>query len=160
MAGELTFRPLEAADLPMLHEWLARPHVAEWWDAPQSAPEHGYIALLDSQPIGFVQWYAVAGAGGGWWEDETDPGARGIDQFIADPAQLNRGLGARMVRAFVEILFRDPAVTMVQADPAPDNLRAIRSYARAWFRPVKEVRTPDGAALVMVAISDRRIWSV
>ena len=27
----LLFRPLTQADLPLLHEWLNRPHVAEWW---------------------------------------------------------------------------------------------------------------------------------
>jgi hypothetical protein len=28
---ELTFRPLTTRDLPLLQEWLSRPHVAEWW---------------------------------------------------------------------------------------------------------------------------------
>ena len=25
------FRPMSADDLPLLRDWLARPHVAEWW---------------------------------------------------------------------------------------------------------------------------------
>jgi hypothetical protein len=43
--------------------------------------------------------------GRGWWEDETDPGARGIDQFLAEAHQLNQGIGRRMIRAFVNNLF-------------------------------------------------------
>jgi RimJ/RimL family protein N-acetyltransferase len=99
--------------------------------------------------VGFVQSYVVLGSGDGWWEDETDPGARGIDQFLAHESQLNQGLGRAMVRAFVARLFADAAVTVVQTDPSPDNTRAIRCYAAAGFEPVGEVTTPDGPALLM-----------
>lgn len=160
----LSFRPLRADDLPMLHAWLARPHVRHWWGEPPSPAElsedllptgaeastRGYIALHDSEPIGFIQSYVVMGSGDGWWEDETDPGARGIDQFLAHADQLNRGLGSAMVRAFVEQLFEDPAVTQVQTDPSPQNERAIRCYRRAGFEPRGEEDTPDGRALLMV----------
>jgi RimJ/RimL family protein N-acetyltransferase len=46
-------------------------------------------------------------------------------------------------------LFEDPAVTVVQTDPSPDNTRAIRCYAAAGFEAVGEVVTPDGPALLM-----------
>jgi RimJ/RimL family protein N-acetyltransferase len=162
----ISFRPITAADLLTLHDWLARPHVSEWWGEPESFADveahyrpriaaesmtRGYIASLGGQPIGFIQSYVVLESGGGWWEQETDPGARGIDQFLADVEQLGRGLGSAMVRSFVDgLLFLDPSVTKVQADPAPDNQRAIRSYARAGFLPQHEVMTPDGPALLMV----------
>jgi RimJ/RimL family protein N-acetyltransferase len=87
---------------------------------------------------------------GGWWEDETDPGARGIDQFLANADQLGIGLGSAMVRAFVDRLFEDPQVTQVQIDPSPDNARAIRSYEKAGFVAGGEVVTPDGPALLML----------
>jgi RimJ/RimL family protein N-acetyltransferase len=56
------------------------------------------------------------------------------------------------VRAFAERLFEDAQVTRVQVDPAPDNARAIRCYARAGFLPQREVRTPGGPALLMVRL--------
>ena len=161
----LTFRPLADADLPMLHEWLGRPHVAQWWgptpSAAEVAEEFGpaiagatahwcYVALRDGAPIGFVQAYAPAAwHHQGWWLDEHDPGVRGIDQFLADAGQLNQGLGTAMVRAFVAELLRDPAVTRIQTDPAPDNARAIRCYEKAGFRAAREVVTLDGPALLM-----------
>jgi RimJ/RimL family protein N-acetyltransferase len=110
----------------------------------------GYIAWLEGQPIGFIQSYVVLGSGDGWWEPETDPGARGIDQFLASAEHLGRGLGSTMARAFVDELFLDPAVTKVQADPSPENERAVRSYLRAGFQPRGAVLTPDGPALLMV----------
>lgn len=160
----ITFRPLTRDDLPMLHDWLGRPHVAEWWhDAPSledmpaefasctvaDAPVRSYVALLDATPVGYIQSYVVLGAGDGWWPDERDPGARGIDQFLADPALLGRGIGTAMVRAFVATLFADPAVTRVQTDPDPTNARAIRCYEKAGFQRVGEIVTPDGRALLM-----------
>jgi RimJ/RimL family protein N-acetyltransferase len=105
---------------------------------------------LDEEPIGFIQSYVVKDSGDGWWEDEQDPGARGIDQYLAEAGSLGRGLGSSMVRAFVTFLFQDPAVTKVQTDPSPDNERAIRCYRKAGFRDVGVVDTPDGPALLMV----------
>ncbi|MBA3659598.1 MAG: GNAT family N-acetyltransferase, partial [Gemmatimonadales bacterium] len=32
----IAFRSLTRADLPLLHEWLTRPHVAEWWGTTPS----------------------------------------------------------------------------------------------------------------------------
>ena len=81
------------------------------------------------------------GSGGGWWEDETDPGVRGIDQSIGEPELLGRGLGTQLVRALVQRLFDDSEVTRVQTDPAPHNLRAIRCYEKAGFRVTE--RVPD-----------------
>jgi len=159
------FRPLTASDFPLLHEWLHRPHVAEWWSEPQTLAEieeelsadiassviFPHLALLEGEPVGFIQWYDVMRADPEhWWKDETDPGARGVDQFLANASQLGRGLGTQMVAEFVARLFRDPSVTKVQTDPDPRNARAIRAYEKVGFRGVGEVVTPDGPALLMV----------
>jgi aminoglycoside 6'-N-acetyltransferase-1b len=164
----ITFRPLCGADLPLLHDWIHRPHVVRWWgggDAggnledttkkylprlQEASSISAYIALLSGDPIGFVQSYVALGCGDGWWEDETDPGVRGIDQFLCDAGKLGQGMGSRMVAAFVRQLFQDPAVTKVQTDPDPTNARAIRCYEKAGFHPVGTVATPDGPALLMV----------
>lgn len=90
------------------------------------------------------------GLGDGWWEEETDPGARGIDQFLANPEQFGQGLGRKMIAAFVNQLFQAPLVTKVQTDPSPENERAIRCYRRVGFVDVGEIVTPDGLALLMV----------
>jgi RimJ/RimL family protein N-acetyltransferase len=160
----LSFRALARADLPMLHEWIGRPHVTSWWNEPSSAQalERDYLPAIDGRsttrafiaelagvPIGFIQVYRVMDSGDGWWPDERDPGARGIDQFIADAGRLGQGLGTAMVRVFVDRLFEDPGVTCVQTDPSPANVRAIRCYAGAGFETVGEVLTPDGPAILM-----------
>ena len=164
----IVFRSLREADLPLLTRWLAQAHVREWWggDEPPpsiedarakylprmdaASPIRCYIALIDDEPIGFVQSYVVRGCGDGWWEDETDPGAIGIDQFLCDGRRLGQGLGTRVVRAFVQRLLAEPGVTKVQTDPDPANVRAIRCYEKAGFRRLGTVTTLDGPALLMV----------
>jgi AacA4 family aminoglycoside N(6')-acetyltransferase len=169
-ASELnvTLRLMTEHDLPMLRDWLNRPHIVEWWGGEDERPtldevlEHylprvmaeesvtPYIAMLGEEPIGYAQSYVALGSGDGWWEDETDPGVRGIDQSLANPAQLNKGLGTILVRTLVETLFADPAVTKIQTDPSPSNSRAIRCYEKAGFVQQGVITTPDGPAVYMV----------
>jgi len=83
-------------DLPMLHDWLNRPHIVEWWGGESARPTleevHArylprilaqdrvapYIAMLQQVPMGYAQSYVALGSGDGWWEEETDPGVRGM----------------------------------------------------------------------------------
>lgn len=164
----VTLRLMNEQDFPMLHDWLNRPHIVEWWGGDEARPTlsdvqeeylpsalakesvTAYIATLDNEPIGYAQSYIALGSGGGWWENETDPGVRGIDQSLANPSHLGKGLGTKLVRALMEMLFKDPEVTKIQTDPSPDNLRAIRCYEKAGFVRQKTKDTPDGPAVYMV----------
>lgn len=151
-----TFRPVEPADHPMLQDWLGRPHVAAVWGEADLAEDFRakdgfapHIALEDGVPAGYIQYYRVmATQEDGWWLDETDPDAYGIDQFLADG--LEKGRGTEMIRAFVDLLFRELGASKVQTDPAPDNGRAIRSYEKVGFIPHGLIDTPDGQELLMV----------
>ena len=114
-----------------------------WIADPAMVQPH--IALLDGKPLGYIQSYIAMGSGEGWWAHETDPGVRCVDQSIAGAAQLNRGLGTTIVRAFVKKLFKDPQVTRIQTDPDPRNARAIRGngcYEKAGFRAVGKCERP------------------
>jgi aminoglycoside 6'-N-acetyltransferase Ib len=51
---------------------------------------------------------------------------------------------------FVAFLMKDPGVTEIRVDPRPDNLRAIRCYAKAGFQERGLITTPDGPAVMMV----------
>jgi RimJ/RimL family protein N-acetyltransferase len=165
------FRPFTFDDLPLMLQWVQRPHVRRWWGADEtlaSLTEHYgpritgedstrlFIAQRHGRAIGFCQRYVVVhSADDGWWPDETDPGARGVDQFLADESSLGRGIGSAMVRAFVDSILADPQVTVVQTDPSPANIRAVRSYLKAGFHAQRLVQTPDGPALLMRRWRDR-----
>lgn len=173
MPPPITFRALTEADLPLLHAWLTRPHVTEWWEPaptfeevcadyrPRLAPPSvhpldapagvtQYLACDALEPVAYMQAYRVmAHRADGWWLDETDPCALGTDQFIGLPERLGQGLGTRLLRAFIRFLFEDARVTSIQTDPAPENARAIAAYRKAGFRDVGRVTTPDGPALLL-----------
>jgi AacA4 family aminoglycoside N(6')-acetyltransferase len=164
----LTLRLMTERDLPMLHDWLNRPHIVRWWGGEEERPAledvlkqyppivlaeeavTPYIAMLGEEPIGYAQSYVALGSGDGWWEEETDPGVRGIDLSLANATQLNKGLGTKLVRTLVERLFSDRTVTKIQTDPTPNNHRAIRCYEKAGFVQEKVITTPDGLAVYMV----------
>ncbi len=162
----VTLRPMAEHDLPMLHQWLNRPHIVVGWGGERPTIQQvqqcylpriltaervtPYIGLLGGRPLAYAQSYVALGAGDGWWEDETDPGVRGIDQSIADPELLGQGLGTRLVGALVDLLFSDSQVSRIQTDPAPHNLRAIRCYEKAGFRRIRTIVTPDGPVLYML----------
>jgi len=180
MEPAITFCALTESDLPLLHTWLSRPHVTAWWEPaptseqvredymPRLAPPDmlpldapagvvQYLAYEAGEPVAFVQAYRVmAHQSEGWWPDETDPHALGVDQFIGLPDRLGQGLGTRMLKAFVAFLFKDPRVTCIQTDPAPTNARAIACYRKVGFRDIGVVETLDGPALLMRITRDAR----
>lgn len=162
---EITFRKLKAEDIPLLRQWFKEPHVAEFWEEPTSETElrdkylrqlkardvRSYIIYLGSEPIGYIQEYEACLLSGGWWPD-AQPGTFGMDQFIGRPDLINKGIGTRVIRFFTEVLFTNPDVLEIIADPSPKNERAIRAYEKAGFKHMGPVTTPGGEALLMKLI--------
>lgn len=158
MAGEITFRPLSEADLPLLRGWLARPHVRRWWGEPDvevetiraalGSPDFGaFLFFEDGRPAGYIQWWRPDGT----WDipvEAPPETTRGIDLSIAEESDLGRGLGPHAIRAFVERLAAE-GVRRVLIDPAPDNAAARRAYAKAGFAPVAEGVREDGPYALM-----------
>lgn len=156
----ISFRPLEHADLPLLREWLGREHVARWWGPPPTleavAREYGpaisgaeptrlYVILLDGRAAGLIQTYRLDDWRETWAEPETrEPGAAGMDLFLAEESLLGRGLGPRVIRRFVAaIVFADPAIRSCWADPAVANRRSWRAFEQAGFQAIRDVWAPD-----------------
>ena len=83
LTPQVTLRLMTEQDLPLLHEWLQRPHIVEWWGGEagllDSSPRPGpatfprvlaeervtpYIALaVATSPIGYAQSYVALGSG-------------------------------------------------------------------------------------------------
>jgi RimJ/RimL family protein N-acetyltransferase len=168
---EITFRLMTRDDLPLVHDWHQRPHVKRWWVARDSfdeteehyvptiegtEPTAHYLALLDGEPLGMVQtylvsdypdWAAVIGEG---------EGVAGVDLFIADEANLGRGLGTEMLRRFVEeIVFARPETVAVTADPDVRNMASARAFEKAGFQRVGEFVDPEDGELHVLVRRER-----
>ncbi len=160
---QFSFNPLQETDLNLLCNWFNKPHVKEWWDDKLTNEEikskykkrigdEGvvpFIVFLNDKPIGFIQYYQADKVGDGWWSDEEE-GTIGIDQFIGEKNLINRGIGTKMIRAFIDHLSRNHHVKKIITDVDPKNFRAIRCYEKVGFEFVKEIMTPDGFAYLMV----------
>ena len=158
MAPEYVFRPMSAGDLTLVQRWLETPEVTRWWGQAdeQYALVRGdldhpdmdqFMVVLGEQPFGYIQCYQLSTWNQGF--GSQPPATRGIDQFIGVPDMIGRGHGSGFIRQFVDALLGQ-GIPRVVTDPDPDNVRAVRAYAKAGFRSERLVDTPDGPALVMV----------
>jgi aminoglycoside 6'-N-acetyltransferase len=152
------FRTVSTGDLPLLREWLERPHVREWWGDPGRSlariADHMDDPTIDvfvvdcgDAPIGYIQSWDPHAEADHPCRDQPR-GTRGIDQFIGEPDFIGRGHGSAFIRVFVERLF-DAGAPRVVTDPNPRNARAIRAYTKAGFRPIDTRVTVSGEALLM-----------
>ena len=158
MAPGYNFRPMTAADLPLIQRWLAYPHVREWWGDPSEQYDLAsgdldepamdqYVVSTDGTDFGYIQCYDLTAWNSGFG---THPeGTRGIDLFIGEPGMIEIGHGSAFIRAFVDGRLASGAPRIV-TDPDPGNPRAVRAYEKAGFAKAHMVDTPDGAALLMV----------
>src|SRR4051812_18690542 len=158
MVPSCTFRPMTAADLPLVRRWLGEPEVRQWWGDPdeQFSLVSGdldepamdqFIVLSGNQPFGYLQCYQLTA-----WNTGFGPqpeGTRGIDQFIGEGDMIGRGNGSAFIRQFVDERLAQ-GLPRIVTDPDPKNLRAVRAYEKAGFVRDRMVETPDGPALLMV----------
>lgn len=156
MPDDISFRRVVRADFDLLAAWLAEPHVARWWvheftpeaierdfgpSVDGAEPNEDHLVLLGGRPIGLIQYSQYADYPE--YIEELAPiltvpdGAASIDYLIGDPQLIGRGLGARMIRTFVDRIWRtDPATTCVIVPVNRANVASWRALASAGFRLV------------------------
>src|SRR5690242_4899587 len=115
----IAFRRVARVDFDRLAGWLARPHVARWWNHEFTAeaverdfgpsvdgaePNEDHLVLLDGTPIGIVQCCRYADYPHHRDElaalVEVPDGAISIDYLIGEPSHIGRGVGTAMIAAF------------------------------------------------------------
>jgi len=163
----IAFAPVTAADLPMLADWLERPHWRQWWGDP--ATELGFIRdmvegrdgtcrpfvfSLDGIPAGYIQvWRIGPHQTPEWttenpWLMELPADAVGVDLSLAEEGALSKGIGSTVVRAFAARLVAEGHETII-IDPDPANGRAVAAYRKAGFRPVPHLEGRTEGVLIM-----------
>ena len=101
---------------------------------------HCHIALLDGRPLGSLQCYRL--------RDEMEFAAEigetdgvAIDLFIGEERHIGRGIGRRMLRAYVLDVVRPllPGEATCFICHTDDNEAAIRCSLAAGFEPLRDV---------------------
>lgn len=148
------FIPLTSENFPQMLEWLSKPHVKQWWDDDEDTLEKvalHYGAKDDvekfilmevkenaEKPIGYFQYYPAF------------DGAIGIDQFIVEEDYIDRGVGEKAIKSFIELIIAEKNPKEIVLDPSPENKRAIRCYEKVGFVHYETVKNEDGNLAFMM----------
>jgi aminoglycoside 6'-N-acetyltransferase len=167
MDGEITYRSLVESDLPLMSDWLNRPHLRPFFrrepiSADEAAakygpyirgevPSHSSLALLEGTPFGYLQCYRVAD----WPEFQGTIGVNdgiSVDLFIGEIGLIGRGVGRRMLEGYVEqvALPLYPAERVCWIGHELENVAARRCSAAAGFTPVREYDEEGRRYILMV----------
>jgi len=139
--SNISFRAFGENELPQLRAWFRATHVARWWTVSESDVTAKYLPrirgegdtrmfaiVVDGNLIGMIQ------AGPADDEYAVGSGACGIDFLIGDEGSIGRGLGPRIIDAFVtEEVFGHHGYLLCLSDPHEDNQRSIRALEKAGF---------------------------
>src|ERR1700687_4040990 len=109
MTPDYVFRPMTAADHPLIRRWLALPHVREWWGDPHEQyalvscdldefAMDQYIFSTAGDSLGYLQCYDLTAWNPGF--GPPPPGPRATDVFIGEPNRIERGHGSALIRGF------------------------------------------------------------
>ncbi|MGW2396288.1 GNAT family N-acetyltransferase [Kitasatospora sp. NPDC001664] len=163
----LTWRRLTTADFPLLAEWLARPHVARWWNhetSPEAVerdfgpaargeePSEDLLVAVDGEPVALVQrcWIADYPQYMGELADQAEIPERAmtLDYLIGGPERTGQGIGTRILRAVAEATWTDhPTATALVIPVHADNRASWRALEKAGFhRYVEADLEPDNPA--------------
>ena len=155
--GDLAVRPLRDSeeDYALLAGWFRDPRLLEWYHGrtdpfdlakvkarygPRARGEdatRSHVVERAGVPVGYVQCYPLEGSAETRSLVEDPRDGWGIDYFLGDPGLWGRGIGARMIAAFVRHLFEDRGAARVVSDPRVENVRSVRVLEKCGFRRVR-----------------------
>lgn len=146
----VTLRAMTRDDLPLVTDWRQQPHVHRWWtadgeptlarvseqygdDIDGTTPTRMWVAEVNGRAVAFVQDYRV-----GDYPDYAllapDPEAIGLDYAIGEPDWVGRGLGVRILWAWMlKARHRLPEAGAYFAAPDHRNAASLRLLDKAGF---------------------------
>jgi len=146
-------------DFPQMLDWLLKEHVKKWWDdsedtlekvalhygAEAEAVKFVLIEIKENleKPIGYFQYYL---------DYFASDGLIGIDQFIGEENYLNKGVGTKAIKMFIEIIRQQHKPKAIIIDPSPENKRAIRCYEKVGFKHYENKKDENGNPAYMMRL--------
>jgi aminoglycoside 6'-N-acetyltransferase len=154
----IAFEPLQRSHFALVARWLAEPLVARWWNHEPSAAaierDFGpsvdghdatevFVAAVADRPFGLIQRYPIDAYAEYVEELSTvcavPAGALSVDYLIGEPDVRGRGLGARLIAAFVDESWRRyPHAEDVIVPVSAGNRASWRALEAAGFRRIAE----------------------
>lgn len=133
-------------DLPLVTQWLQRPHVQRWWGEPEQnlddihlhTPESAALIVVDEKAVGFVchQHLSREELQAAGLEDLPDH-LVDIDIMLGEPDFMGRGIGPEALRLLC-VQLTERGVTLVGVAAATANRRALSAFHKAGFEPYRD----------------------
>ena len=135
LAGRrVTLRPLSAGDKALVTGWFSDPQIfKDWGGAPlgadviarkyfgrRKARLESFVVEREGVPIGYIQ------------ASHERNGTAHVDIALV-PKERERGFGSDAIRTLVRRLRSQIRVGAITADPAPQNVAALRAFKKAGF---------------------------
>jgi aminoglycoside 6'-N-acetyltransferase len=165
---EIDFRPLQAADLPLLTAWLAEPHVRRFYQKQPvtlrdvaleygptiraEEPSLSHLAILNGAPFAYLQCYRNVDYPE-WGAIIDVDGGISVDLFIGDPACLRRGLGRAALGGYLrQVAFPSyPGETRAYIGHELINTAALQCSQAVGFRPLRRF-LEHGLEMMLLAL--------
>lgn len=160
MKESVEFEPLREFHFNLLHKWLNKPHVQAYYSLRAWTLEEvkekflpyvngeklikGYIVSSSNHPFGYIQSYPLEEYP---FEDQDllisiVEKAAGIDLFIGEEKELDKGLGSLIINIFLE-KFIWPNYQYCLADPDIRNVASLRLFKRCGFKEHASIHSKD-----------------
>lgn len=156
-------RPVDPeADTDLMHDWMHRPHVAEFWQMEwprdwirdylqrhaDDPTRTSILGFVDDEPIGYMEVYDPFADVLGAYAD-VEEGDIGAHVLIGEEDYLGR-YSVALGFACNRMLFKRPGVKRIVGEPDVRNHNFLSLLAFLGYRRVDEIDMPDKRAAFMV----------
>ena len=164
--GDISIRKMEdnIRDYSVMAKWLSTKELLDYYEgcsnsfdlekvikkfAPRAKGEDVVVPCLiehNQKAIGYIQYFRIE-------PDGYDVGdainmknyglAYGMDLFIGETDNWNKGIGTIVVMSLITYLFINENVDIIFIDPQTWNKRAIRCYEKSGFTPMVVIKNRE-----------------
>lgn len=140
---KVSLRSLTETDVPLVVDWLSRPHVAPWWMQPAeradidyllaSGSDCGFVIVDGGRPVGFIQAYNCYAQPDTVRDSNEPPATWGFDVLIGEASALRKGIASAAAAMLIGRLERDFNCTRLVIELPVDNAAGIALYESVGF---------------------------
>lgn len=164
--GDISIRKMEdkIMDYSLMAKWLSTIELLDYYEgrsnsfdlekvikkfAPRTKGEEAVVPCIievNKKAIGYIQYYCIEPD-----EYRVEDGINsknykfpyGLDLFIGETDNWNRGIGAMVVRSLISYLFNNENADIIFIEPQTWNKRAIRCYEKSGFTPMMVIKNGE-----------------
>jgi len=157
--GDIGIRKMEdnITDYKLMAKWLSTEELLDYYEgrsnsfdlekvikkfAPRAKGEEAVVPCLiehNQKAIGYIQYFLIEPDGydvGNVINMKNYRLPYGMDLFIGETDDWNKGIGTIVVRSLITYLFMNNNADIIFIDPQTWNARAIRCYEKSGFTPM------------------------